>query len=48
MYFEAAETDSGYQHIQITPGNALDLRYYPYDGGWESDGYDNGARAGIW
>lgn len=45
MYFEAAETDSGYQHIQITPGNALDLRYYPYDGGWESDGYDNGARA---
>ena len=35
LQFTMKEENSGYQHIQITPGTALDLSYYPYDGGWK-------------
>lgn len=45
MSFQAAETNDGYQHIQITPGNALDLRYYPYQGEWRDNGSGDGTSA---
>lgn len=45
MSFQAAEEDSGYQHIQIASGNGLDLRYYPYDGAWKDDGPGSSASA---
>lgn len=45
MYFEAAEEDSGYQHIQIASGEGIDLKYYPYNGGWRDNGPDMGGSA---
>lgn len=45
MYFEAKEENSGYQHIQIASGNGLDLKYYPYDGGWRDNGTGDGTSA---
>lgn len=45
MSFQAAETNDGYQHIQITPGNALDLRYYPYQCEWRDNGSGDGTSA---
>ncbi|MBP3509325.1 YDG domain-containing protein [Oscillibacter sp.] len=32
VFFTAWETNDGYQHIQITPGDALDTAFYPYEG----------------
>lgn len=45
MYFEAAEENSGYQHIQIASGEGIDLKYYPYNGGWRDNGPDMGGSA---
>lgn len=40
MNFEAKENADGYQHIQITVGDDLDFKYYPYQGDWdEESGY---------
>lgn len=45
MYFEAAEENSGYQHIQIASGEGIDLKYYPYNGDWRDNGPDKGGSA---
>lgn len=35
LQFSAREEDDGYQHIQITPGQSLDLKIHPNDGDWQ-------------
>lgn len=35
LSFQAKEVDDGYQHIQISPGEGIDLGYYPYEGKWQ-------------
>lgn len=35
LQFTAREANGGYQHIQITPGQSLDLKIHPEDGSWE-------------
>lgn len=35
LQFSAKEANAGYQHIQITPGQSLDLKIHPNDGNWK-------------
>lgn len=35
LSFQAKEVDSGYQHIQISSGEGIDLSQYPYEGTWK-------------
>lgn len=35
LSFQAKEVDNGYQHIQISPGEGIDLSHYPYEGAWK-------------
>ena len=35
LQFTAREADGGYQHIQITPGQSLDLKIHPESGDWK-------------
>lgn len=35
LSFQAKEVDDGYQHIQISPGEGIDLSQYPYEGTWK-------------
>ncbi len=35
LSFQAKEVDDGYQHIQISPGEGIDLSQYPYEGAWK-------------
>lgn len=34
LSFQAKEVNDGYQHIQISPGEGIDLGYYPESGVW--------------
>lgn len=35
LSFQAKEVNDGYQHIQISPGEGIDLSQYPYEGNWK-------------
>lgn len=35
LSFQAKEVNDGYQHIQISTGESIDLGHYPYEGKWQ-------------